>query len=126
MRPRADAKSCCVAEIVCVAAANFEEPGNLHICEACGNDVCVKCSRITSWFGKPRQRVCFDCWASEHGENSLLAYLNTRYPDQFRKPEPGWAAKEAAIERLRKEKGLAIDAIEKAANKMIFAIREAK
>ncbi len=54
-------KACCVANTNCKAPANCPTTSRMSVCFACGDFVCMNCSRRIRWFHYGRRRICDNC-----------------------------------------------------------------
>ena len=67
--------TCCVADVWCTAAGNFEDEAKERIsavCYSCGQLVCRNCSSRRNYLSYGKVRLCNDCQVALDGNEKVV------------------------------------------------------
>lgn len=64
---------CCVVDQFCTAPANVNYSVHAKgICYSCGENVCVECSSIRTYYSYGKVRLCNDCQVQYDGNDKIV------------------------------------------------------
>ena len=73
MKKLKEVETCCVADQMCIASAEVENPKSAKgKCFRCGQAVCSKCSSKRNYLIYGKVRLCNDCQVECDGNDNLV------------------------------------------------------